>query len=395
MKITRTLLGRPVAVAVLTIAIAAVGFFSLKNLAVDYLPEITYPMIKVHIWWSGATPDEIETNIAEPVERVMATVDNLDYIESSSIEGMYTLLVNFRYGVNVEAAYQDVLAAMGRVARKLPSGMDPPVVIKADPSQLPVMEVTLSSDRHDLVWLRDWADNWLTDRVTAVQGTAGVEVVGGLRREIRVHLDPRRLTAHGISPAQIARLLADENREMFSGRITVETREITARTMGEFESLEEIGNLGAARGQNGEPVYLKEVADITDSHEEMRVDTRFNGVPCVKLSVLKQAEANTVVVSRAVKDRLDRLKAEIPAGIVLGVVENQGDYVMAAIESVEGSAIMAAILVVLVVYLFLGRWRQVAVMAAGLPVTLLANFLLMKIAGFSINLFSLGGLVVA
>ncbi|MFW6374316.1 MAG: efflux RND transporter permease subunit, partial [Thermodesulfobacteriota bacterium] len=110
MRITRTALKRPVAVAVLTLAAAAVGLFSLKNLAVDYLPQVTYPMIKVHIWWPGATPDEIETNLAEPIERVMATVDNLDYIESSSIEGMYTLLVNFQYGVNVEAGYQDVLA---------------------------------------------------------------------------------------------------------------------------------------------------------------------------------------------------------------------------------------------------------------------------------------------
>lgn len=395
MKITRTALKRPVAVAVLTLAAAAVGLFSLKNLAVDYLPQITYPMIKVHIWWPGATPDDIETNVAEPIERVMSTVDNLDYIESSSIEGMYTLLVNFQYGVNVEAAYQDVLAAMGRVARSLPAGMDPPVVIKADPSQLPVMQLTLSSDRHDLVWLRDWADNWLTDRITAVPGTAGVEVVGGLKREIRVLLDPQRLTAYGVSPARVARLLTDENQEMFAGRITVESREIIARTMGEFDSLSEIENLVAARGQNGEPVYLKDLAVVEDSHEEMRVNTRFNGEPSVKLSVLKQAEANTVAVSDAVRQRIEDLEADIPPGIRLGVVENQGDYVMAAIRSVQSSALLAAVLVILVVYLFLGRWRQVAVMAAALPVTLLVNFFFMKVAGFSINLFSLGGLVVA
>ncbi|MFW5636504.1 MAG: efflux RND transporter permease subunit, partial [Thermodesulfobacteriota bacterium] len=324
-----------------------------------------------------------------------ATVDNLDYIESSSIEGMYTLLVNFQYGVNVEAGYQDVLAVMGRVARKLPAGMDPPVVMKADPSQLPVMQITLSSDRHDLVWLRDWADNWLTDRVTAVPGTAGVEVVGGLKREIRVLLDPRRLSAYGVSPVRVARLLTDENQEMFAGRVTVENREIIARTMGEFESLAEIENLVAARGRNGEPVYLKDLAVVEDGHEEMRVNTRFNGEPSVKLSVMKQAEANTVAVSDAVRQRVENLEAEIPPGIRLAVVENQGDYVMAAIRSVQSSALLAAVLVILVVYLFLGRWRQVAVMAAALPVTLLVNFFFMKVAGFSINLFSLGGLVVA
>lgn len=395
MKITATALKRPVAATVLAVAVFATGLFSLKQLDVDYLPEVTYPMIKIHIWWRGATPDEIDTNLADPIERVMATVDNVDYLDSSSIEGMYTLLVNFRYGVSVEAAYQDVMAAMGRVARALPPDIDPPVIIKADPSQLPVMEVTLSSDARSLVWLREWAENWLTDRLTAVPGTAGVEVVGGLEREIRVHLDPPRLAAYNLTPGGIARMLYEENLEMFAGRVTVETREIIARTMGEFESLDEIRNVVVARGANGEKVYLKDVASVEDSHEEMRVNTRFNGKPCVKLNVLKQAEANTVTVAQAVQVRLAEMRSEIPEDIEFGFVENQGDYVMGAIHSVESSAVLAAVLVILVVYLFLGRWRQVLVMVIALPTTLLANAFLMKVAGFSINVFSLGGLVVS
>ena len=395
MKITATILKRPVAATVLAIAVFAVGLFSLGQLDVDYLPEVTYPMIKIHVWWRGATPDEIETNLADPIERVMATVDNVDYLDSSSIEGMYTLLVNFRYGVSVEAAYQDVMAAMGRIARQLPSDIDPPVVMKADPSQLPVMEVTLSSDARSLVWLREWSENWLTDRLTAVPGTAGVEVVGGLEREIRVLLDPPRLAAYNLTPGGIAQTLYEENREMFAGRVTVETREIIARTMGEFENLDEIRNVVVARGANGEKVYLKDVASVEDSHEEMRVNTRFNGKPCVKLNVLKQAEANTVAVAQAVEARLAEMRSEIPEDVEFGFVENQGDYVMGAIHSVESSAVLAAVLVILVVYLFLGRWRQVLVMVIALPVTLLANAFLMSLAGFSINVFSLGGLVVA
>ncbi len=395
MKFTATTLKRPVAVTVLAIAVFASGLFSLKQLDVDYLPEITYPMIKVHIWWRGATPEEIETNIAEPIERVLATVDNLDYLESSSIEGMYTLLLNFQYGVDVEEAYQDVITAMGRVSRNLPPDMDPPVIIKADPSQLPVMQVTLSSEQRDLVWLREWADNWLTDRLTATAGTAGVEVVGGLEREIRVHLDPDRLAAYRLQPAQISKKLYEENREMFAGRVTVETREIIARTMGEFESLDEMRDVVVVRGANGENVYLKDIASVEDSHEDMRVNTRFNGKPCVKLNVLKQAEANTVNVAQAVKDRLDELGRDIPDDIEIGYVENQGEYVLGAIRSVQNSAIMAAVLVIVVVYLFLGRWRQVLVMIVALPITLLANFFVMQVSGFSINLFSLGGLVVA
>jgi hydrophobe/amphiphile efflux-1 (HAE1) family protein len=394
MNITKSTLLRPIGASVIAIAVFVVGLFSLRQLDVDYLPDITYPMIKIHIWWRGATPEDIDENIADPIERVMSTVDNLDYIESSSIEGMYTLLVNFEYGVDVEEAYQDVITAMGRIARELPPDIDPPVVIKADPSQLPVMQVTVSSQKRDLVWLRDWCDNWLQDRIVTVSGTAGVEIVGGLKREIRVHLDPSRMLAYGLSPSGIARTLYEENKEMFAGRVTVESREIIARTMGEFESLEEIRNVVVAHSEQG-LVYLKDVATVEDSHEEVRVITRFNGKNCVELSVLKQEQANTVKVARAVKERLEQLKAEIPQDIEFGVVENQGDYIMAAISSVKDSAILAAILVIIVTYLFLGDWRQIIVLMIALPLTLVANFFVMKMAGFSLNMFSLGGLVVA
>jgi len=395
MKITRTSLSRPVAVSVLAIAVFVMGVYGFLALQVDYLPEITYPMVKIHVYWRGATPEEIDTNIADPIERVMATIDRLDYLEATITEGMYTLLVNFRYGTNVDIAYQDVMAAYGRITRQLPRDMEPPIIMKADPSQLPVMEVTSSSPERSLVWLRDWADNWLQDRLTVVEGTAGVEIVGGLRREIRVHLDPDALRGMGVTPDQVGKALQLANLETFAGRVTVETREIIARTMGEFESLDEIRNVAVARDRNGRIVYVRDLASVEEGHEEARIITRFNGNPCVKLAVLKQAEANTVDVSRAVNRRLQELRALIPADIEFGVVENQADYILAAITSVRDAAWIAAILVILVVYSFLGRFRQVAGMLVALALTVLANFFLMQMAGFSLNIFSLGGLVVA
>ena len=256
MKITELALKRPVAVSVLMLAALVIGWFSLTQIEVDYLPDINYPMVKIHIWWRGATPDEIETQIAEPIERAMATVENLDYLDSSCIEGMYTLMVNFRHGIDVDIAYQDVLAAMGRANRQLPTDMEAPLIIKADPSQLPVLEMTLSSDRRQLVWLREWADKWLVERLNTVSGTAGAEVVGGVEREIRVHLDPRRMAAYGLSPERIANALRGDNRQTFAGRITVENRELIARTMGEYENLDEIRKVVVGRGPNGEHVYI-------------------------------------------------------------------------------------------------------------------------------------------
>jgi len=394
MIITKTCLKKPIATCVLTLAMVVIGIFSYSKLEVDYLPEIIYPMIKIHIWWRGATPEEVEKNIAEPVERVICTVDNLDYLESSSIEGMYTLLVNFKYGVKVEEAYQDVIAAMGRVNRQLPAGMDPPVIIKADPSQLPVMQVTVSSDKRDLVWLRNWCENWLQDQINVVAGTAGVEIVGGLKREIRVLVDPVRMRSYDVSFESLKTALSDGNREMFAGRVTVESREIIARTMGEFETLDEIKNVVVSK-KGTKLVYLKDIAKVKDSHEDPRVITRFNDKNCVKLNILKQSSANTVSVARNIRERLKKLRTFIPEDVKFNVVEDQGEYVNASVDSVLNSLVVAAILVIFVTYCFIGNWRQILVLIVALPLTLIINIIFMWLAGFSLNIFSLGGLVVA
>ncbi len=394
MKLTHYAVHRRLASSAILVALVVLGLYGFLRLPVDFLPEITYPMIKVHVWWRGATPEEIDQNIADPLERQMATVDNLDYLESSSIEGMYTLLANFKYGVDVDVAYQDALAAMARAARQLPPGIDPPIIIKADPSQLPVVQLTISSDQWDLVELRTWVEEWLQDQLLAVPGVAGTEIVGGLKREIRVHLDPDALEKFGIGLDRVLQRLREENIEQFGGRVTAGPKEIIARTMGEYKSLDEIRDVLLTR-EGQAKVFVRDVAEVLDSHEEARVITRLDGRPCVKLSVLKQADANTVAVAEAVSLRIDELGPGLPEGMQLGMVENQADYVNAALTGVRNAALQAAILVILIVWLFVGSLRQVLVLMIAIPLTLVLNFGLMNMAGFSLNIFSLGGLVIA
>lgn len=394
MKVTINAVKRRIATSVITIALTVVGVYGLSQLPVNFLPDMTYPMIKVHVWWPGATPVEIETNLADPIERQMATVDGLDYLESSSIEGMYTLMVNFKYGVNIDVAYQDSLAAMARVARQLPKDIEPPIVIKSDPSQLPVVQLTVRSDQWNLVQLRTWTDNWLQDQLLAVPGVAGTEVVGGLKREIRVHLDPLAMKKYGLSLPGVIKRLQEENLEQFGGRVTTGPREIIARTMGEFRSLDDIRSIVLARKDTAK-ITLADIAEVKDGNEEVRIITRLDGDPAVKLSVLKQADANTVEVAQEVNKIIGQLQPALPGGVELGIVENQANYVLPALKGVRNAAFEAAVLVFIVIYLFLGSWRQVMVMLVALPVTLFLNFGLMKLAGFSLNIFSLGGLVVA
>jgi len=394
MKITAVAVKRRVATAIIVITMTILGVYGLWQLPTNFLPDMTYPMIKLYIYARGATPEELDVNIADPVERQMASVDGLDYLESSSMEGMYTLIANFQYGVSIDTAYQDALAAMARVARKLPKDIDPPIVIKADPSQLPVIELTVSSDQWDMVKLRTWVDKWLQDQIISVPGVAGTDITGGLKREILVHLDNAALKKFGLSLSAVTKRLQEENIEQFGGRITVGPREFIARTVGEFRSLDEIRSVVLKSGETGK-VYLRDVAKVEDSHEETRVIARLGGKTCVKLSVLKQADANTVEVAKAVERKIQEVKSALPGDVQIGIVENQADYVTASLNGVRNAAIEAAVLIILVVYFFLGSWRQVLIMILVLPVTLIINFALMKLAGFSLNIFSLGGLVVA
>lgn len=394
MKITEIANRRRVATSVIAVALVVLGFYSLWRLPVNFLPDMTHPLTRLLIYWRGATPEEIVTNIADPVERQMASVDGLDYLESTSFEGMYILEVNFQYGRNIDVAYQDALAALGRAARQLPKDIDPPILFKADPSQLPVLQLVIRSDQWDLVKLRTWTDNWLKDRMLAIPGVASAEIVGGLQREIRIHLDPASLEKHGLSLGGIIRKLSQENLQQFAGRVTAGPKEFIARTMGEYRNLEEIKSVALTQQGQGK-VYVRDVAQVEDWHEEVRVVTRLNGKPGIKLSIVKQADANTVEVAKAVQKKIQELQPALPGGVQLIVVENQATYVETALAGVRNAALEAAGLVLLVVYLFLGSWRQVLVMIMVLPITLILNFILMKLAGFSINIFSLGGLVVA
>ncbi len=394
MRITQHSVRRRLATSAIVVALVVLGLYGLWRLPVDFLPDITYPLVKVHIQWAGAAPDEVDKDIADPVERLMATVDNLDYLESTSRTGLYSLNVYFDYGTDIDVAFQDVLAALTRAKQNLPENAEEPFVFKADPSQLPVMQVAINSERWGPVRLREWTDNWLQDRVLAVEGVAGTEIVGGLEREIRIRLDAAVVEKHKLGLTTILQKLSEENVEKTGGRVTVGRREIIARTTGEFKSLDDIRSvLIARRGQN--KILLGDIAEVRDAHEDVRVITRFQGEDCVKLSVLKEAEANTVEVASAVEKRMAELKSAFSEGLHISYVENQATYVRQSLNGVRNAAIGAAVLLIIVVYLFLGSLRQVIVMAVALPLTLVLNFGLMKVAGFSLNIFSLGGLVVA
>lgn len=395
MKITELSLKKPVAVIVLMLSVYVLGIIALFTLPVNLLPTIVYPLVKVNISWRGATPEDIENQIADVVEQKVSTVDNLDYIATTCMDGFYELLIYFDYKADRDVAYQDVTAKMGIVRKNLPKDADEPVIIKADPSQLPVMDLLVTSDGWDVVKLRTWVENYLNLLFVSVPGTAGTDVSGGMRREIRVLADPFKMQAKGVNADLLARRLKDENIELSGGRVTTGRKEFLVRTKAEFANVEEIENTVLATDKYGKTVYVKDVAAVKDTGDIQRVKTKLNSKEGVKLSVFKQVAANTLDVDAAIKQRIKEIRPLLPPGVKIAEIYTQGSYIRAANKGVRDAALIAMLLVVLVTWFFLGTWRRTLVIALSMPVSMLITFFSMKLFDFSFNLFSLGGLILA
>ncbi len=395
MKLTIKAIKRPAGTIMLMIVLMVVGIAGIFRLPTNMLPDITYPMVKVYVYWPGATPEQMENEVAMVIERKMATVDNLDYIESTCEEGVYTLLVNFDYSVDRDVAYQDVLAKMGLVKKELPEGILEPVAFKADPSQLPVVEILVSSDNMSLTQLRTWVENEFQEEFASVKGSAGTALSGGMLREIRVHVNPLKLNGYNLTLQEISDRLKKENIDMVGGRVVTDKRDYIIRTYDEYSSIGEIENLILRKNSEGGHILLKDVAEVRDHHEFQRIRTRYNDKEGVRISIFKQAAANAVTVSDDIARRMNELRAELPPATHIDMIYDQAEYVRLANKGVRNAMLLAAFLVTMVTAFFLLGWRRILALVLSLPVTLLGTFFFMQLLDFSINIFTLGGLVIA
>jgi len=395
MKLTNQAIKRPAGTIIIMIAILVVGVLGYFRLPTNMLPDITYPLVKVYVYWDGATPEQIENEIASVVERKISTVDNLDYIESNCEEGVYTLLINFDYNVDRDVAFQDVVAKMGLVRKNLPKDASEPVMLKADPSQLPVVDILITDDNRNLTDLRTWVDNELQEQFSSVKGSAGTALSGGMKREIRVHLSQNKMQTLNITPVQISNRLRQENIDMVGGRVLTKTRDIIVRTYSEYKNTAEIKKIPIKRGNNGSLIYLEDVAEVKDYHNIQKIRTKYNGEEGVRLSIFKQAEANAVTVSDNIKERLAELRAHLPESVRLNIIYDQAEYVRLATNGVRDAVLIAALLVILVTSFFLSGWKRVLSLVLSMPITIFASFFVMQLLGFSVNIFTLGGLIVS
>ncbi|HEB95441.1 MAG TPA: efflux RND transporter permease subunit [Sedimenticola thiotaurini] len=387
----------PVGVVMITLAVMVLGVFSLQRLNIDLLPHIIYPDIRVRVLDPGVPATIMEDEVTRQLEEQLAITEDAIHVESQTSEGRSGVSLSFEYGKDIDQALRDASTRLDRAKRFLPESIEPPIIYKRDPSQRPVAEYVISSPLRNPVELRSWVDYNLGKWLLNLPGVAAAEVGGGLVREIQVLADQERLAGLGLDILDLAEALEAGNRDTPAGRLLMRRGEISGRTAGRFRSVREIMELPlpAAQEQAGRPpLRLGEVARVIDGAEEERLSVRLDGLPGVKLSIQKQPQANTVQVVDRVDARLAELKRQglIPDDIRIRLVDDQARYVRQSLNNAIDAAASGGLLAMLVVYLFLGSLRRTLVIGSAIPIAILVTFILMDIAGLSLNIMTLGGL---
>ncbi|MBD2120064.1 efflux RND transporter permease subunit [Trichocoleus sp. FACHB-262] len=407
----------------LTLAVIVVGIFFLTTLQVDLLPSITYPRIGVRVDAPGVSPEVAVDEVTKPLEEALSATEGVVQVYSQTREGQVSLDLFFQPGGDIDQALNEATAAFNRARGRLPETVEEPRLFKVDPSQLPVYEFALTSPSRESVDLRVFADEELARELGVVPGVASVDVSGGVAEEVRVNIDLNRLQASGVGLTDVLNTLRDRNVDVAGGRILGSSVEPLTRTVGRFQNANEIANLsfetrGSSSATNQAPssgttqggnstssasspltsrVYLRDFAEIIDGNEDQRVFVALNGQPAVKVSVQKQPDANTVAVVDGVKKRLEALKQSglIPEDLEIRPTLDESRFIRNSISDVTGSGIAGAGLAALSVLVFLGSLRQTFIISLTIPLCALAAAIVMKLSGFSLNVFSLGGLAIS
>ncbi|MBE0622700.1 MAG: efflux RND transporter permease subunit [Burkholderiales bacterium] len=377
----------------LTLTAIVLGGFALNRLSIDLLPRLIYPQIGVRILDPGVPANIMEEQATRQIEEQLAITEDASGVESTTLEGTSEVELYFDYGKDIDVALRDASTRLDRAKRFLPTTIDPPIIFKRDPSQIPVMEFVVSSPLRGMTELRTWTDDVFAKFFLNLPGVAAVEVGGGLVREVQVLPDQRRLAGLGLSIESIVQAIERGNVDAPAGRLRMAGQEYTSRTAGRLASVAALGAL-PIRLPNGASVPLSEIAQVIDTHEDERIRARYNGTPGVRVSVQKQPTANTVDVAEAVNARLAELhrRGLVPEDMQVDTVSNQAVYVRQSIDNATLAALAGAALAMVVVYCFLGSVRGTLIIGSAIPISIMIAFSIMALGGLSLNLMTLGGL---
>lgn len=384
---------RPVLASVIILVFIVVGALGYTRLPVDRFPKIDFPTVSVVTRLPGATPKEVESEMTDKIEEAVNTVSGIDELRSVSSEGISQVLISFVLEKNIDVAAQEVRDRIARIIPELPEDADAPIIEKLDPDAAPIMNIALVADK-PVREITEYADKVLRRQLESVPGVGQITLLGGRLRQINVWLDPMRLRSYGLTAPDVQRALKSQNVQIPAGTVKNAASESGFRVQGKAKSVEEIGAL-VVRESGGGLVRIRDVARVEDGAEEQKTVARNNGVPSVVLSVRKQSGTNTVAVVDAINERLNDIKALLPAGYSTEVVRDTSKVIRTSVHAVKEHLVLGALFAAVVVLLFLGNSRATLISALAIPTSIIAAFGVMWAQGVTLNVISLVALALA
>ncbi len=395
MWIVRLALRRPYTVAVMCFLVMLLGFLSIRRMAVDIFPQIDIPVVAVIWQYSGLAPEEMERRVVTQCERAISSnVNGIQRLESQSIQGVGLLRVYFQPGLDIGASIAQISATCGTILRWMPPGITAPIIVPFNASNVPVVELTARSETLTEQQIYDHATNFIRLKLFTIPGLATPAPYGGRSRMIAVDLDPAKLDALGLSPADVLNAVSSQNVITPAGLARMDTRELPVLTNSSPDQVDKLRQM-PVKVVNGAPVYLGDVADVYDGFADQTNIVRINGRRAVYMAILKKSNASTLAVVDAAKEALPAIQAAAPEGLELKFDVDQSAFVRDAISSVGREALVASVLVSLMIFMFIGSWRSMILVCTSIPLAILFGIIGLKVSGQTLNLMTLGGLSLA
>ncbi|WP_051275270.1 efflux RND transporter permease subunit [Aestuariibacter salexigens] len=405
MKLVETAVKRPVTVWMFTFAVLLFGMVSLSRLAINLLPELSYPTLTIRTLYPGAAPGEIEQLVSKPIEESIGIVKGVHTVTSTSKAGQSDVVLEFAWGTDMDMASLEVREKLDIL--QLPLDVEKPLLLRFNPTQAPIVKLGLGSDSlattdaainandiSALKNLRVFADEQIKRKLESVEGVASVKIGGGLENEVQVLIDQRKAGQLNITEQEIVTRLRNENVNASGGRVEEGSQEYLVRTLNEFTSLDDMRDLFIAT-REGRHIRLGDIATVSDGYKERNSVTRFNGLEGVEIAIYKEGDANTVQVAKRVDARLSEIRNGLPADYQLQPIYDQSTFIANAIEDVKSAGIIGGLLAMVILYVFLKNIWPTLIISLSIPVSIIATFNLMYANEISLNIMSLGGIALA
>lgn len=393
MSLSSLSIRRAITFTMIYVFVVGFGIFGLSRLKIDLYPDISFPVIAIITTYTGVAPADMETLITKPVEEAVASVENIKHIRSQSKLGASLVLAEFDWGIDLDKSEKDIRNNIDFIREYLPDEATEPLIVAFDPQKMPILFMSVSGPMGPAE-LRELSKRKVKPALERIVGVASAETAGGLRRQIQVQIDPANLHAQGLSVDAIISALRRENLQVPGGKIDEGGMEYSIRTLSEYTSVKQIAN--TVIGYKGEtPIYIKNLATVEDTYEELTRVIRNNRKPGILLIVSKNSAANTVQVADQVVDDLPRIVRGLPEGVKIGVIFNQADFIKRSISNLSTTAVQAFFLAALVLLFFLHNIRAATIVALTIPISIVVTFAVLDLAKLTLNMMSMAGLALA